>query len=222
MFTKQTFEQNIYMKMFRWAYIFLMINICFVMINIPFFIAVTSLAIDPRNIPLFLLSFLLVGPGIIASMGVIDVLKDRKDVDPVKEFFKKYKKFAFRGFSYGLLSILGLIIGLTDIFLFMKHPLGKWIVPFFIFLVFISLVISINSWYFQIRNPDGKMKEILQIAVFYSFRKWYVSLLNIVLLLLSFTVMLLKPQFGFILSFSLFLGLIYLNNRFLLVMKDEN
>ena len=51
MFTKQTFDNNIYMKIFRWLYILFIGNLGLLLVNIPFFIAVISLDIDPRNLP---------------------------------------------------------------------------------------------------------------------------------------------------------------------------
>lgn len=222
MFTKQTFDQNIYMRMFRWAYIFLMVNLCFVLVNLPFFIITTSVAIDPRNIPLFLIGFLLVGPGVIAGISVIDTLKEQKDVDPVKEYFKKYKQFGLRGFIYGLIYWFGLVIGVTDILFFSRFSFGKWILPFFILLVLITLAVSINSWYFQIRNPESKIKDVLRIAFFYTFRKWYVSFLNVILFIFALGVMLLKPQFGFTLSLSLFFGLMYLNSLMLFKLPTDS
>ena len=56
MFAKQRFDTNIYMKLFRWAYILLMGTLCFSLVNLPFFFATISLAIDVRNVLFFALS----------------------------------------------------------------------------------------------------------------------------------------------------------------------
>ncbi len=37
MFTKQTFDNNIYMKIFRWLYILFIGNLGLLLVNIPFF-----------------------------------------------------------------------------------------------------------------------------------------------------------------------------------------
>ncbi|MBO6454636.1 DUF624 domain-containing protein, partial [Enterococcus faecalis] len=46
---------------------------------------------------------------------------------------------------------------------------------------------------------------------YYGLRKWYVSCLNVFLLFSMFAMMFLKPQFGFVVTPVLFLGIIYLN-----------
>ena len=105
MFTKQTFDNNIYMKIFRWLYILFIGNLGLLLVNIPFFIAVISLDIDPRNLPLFVVTLLPIGAGMIALLGLIDTFKEEKELDPFKTFFQKFRQFGLRGF---LISLLGL------------------------------------------------------------------------------------------------------------------
>ncbi|MHC5249676.1 DUF624 domain-containing protein [Enterococcus sp. LJL90] len=211
MFKKQSFENNIYMKIFRWVYILLIGNLLFSLVNIPFFFAAVCLALDVRNIPLFALSLLFVGPATIALLHLIDRFKEEKDVEPVKEFFKGFRKLGIKGLIFWLIGWFGIIIGVTDMIFFAEIPQGQWLIPFFILLVTVALAITINSWYFQVRNPNSPFKDVLRMASYFALRKWYVSIVNVILFALIFVLMLLKPQFGFILTPALFMGIIYLN-----------
>ena len=214
MFAKQRFDTNIYMKLFRWAYILLMGTLCFSLVNLPFFFATISLAIDVRNVLFFALSLLFVGPGFVALFGMIDVFKEHKDVEPVKEFLRKYRQFGLRGFLYGLIGWGASVVCLADVYVFAKLPGGQWLIPLFLILMIIGLAVSINAWYYQVRNPQATMKDVLRLAFYMALKKWYASLLNLVLFAAIFAVMLLKPQFGFVITTSLFAGIMYLNLSF--------
>ena len=73
-----------------------------------------------------------------------------------------------------------------------------------------GLAIMLNAWYFQVRNPQASFKDVFRISVYYGLRKWYVSCLN-VFTILNVCNDVLKPQFGFVVTPVLFLGIIYLN-----------
>lgn len=211
MFKKQSFENNIYMKIFRWAYILLIGNLLFSIVNIPFFFAAICLALDVRNIPLFGLSLLFVGPAAISLLYLIDRFKEEKDVEPVKEFFRGFRRLGLKGLVFWLIGWFGIIVGIADMLFFADLPMGQWLIPFFLILILIALSVSINSWYFQVRNPESPFKDVLRMASYYALRKWYVSIINVILFALIFVLMILKPQFGFVLTPVLFLGIIYLN-----------
>lgn len=214
MFKKQSFESNIYMKLLRYVYIAFTSSLCFTLVNLPLFFAVIILAIDVRNIPVFALTLLFVGPGVTSLFYVLDNLFREKDVEPVITFFQGYKKFWVKGLLYGLIAWLSIIVLFSDIYIFAKLPWGKWLIPFFLVLSGLALSLSINCWYFQIRNPLSGIKDVLRLAFYWSLKKWYVSVLNIVLFTSIFILMVLKPQFGFVIVPSILLGIIYLNMSF--------
>lgn len=197
--------------MFRWAYIFLMGNLCLLIMNLPFSLASLILAIDVRNLAVFLFALLFFGPGMIALLAVINELKEEKDVAPVHFFFQSVKKFGARGLFYWLAGWFGTVVALSDILFFSKLSNGKWLIPFFLLALVLAIAFSINCWYFQIRNPENGIKDVARLAFYCTVKKWYFSILNVVLLLIILVLMILKPQFGFILTPSILAGLIYLN-----------
>lgn len=211
MLRKQTFDNNIYMKMFRWAYIFLLSSICFTLVTSPFFLSVVFLAVDSRNIVPFTVSLLFFGPAMGALFSVIDRFKLDQDVSPVRQFLIGYRRFGVRGLLMWLPSWLGSIIAVVDIFFFSKVTNGQWLIPFFLLVAIVGIALSINCWYFQVKNPRASIKDVVHLSIYYVFRKWYISLLNVLLYLLLPLLMLLKPQFGFLITPSLLAGLIYLN-----------
>lgn len=211
MLRKQTFDNNLYMKMFRWVYIFLLSSLCFTLVTLPFFLSVVFLAVDSRNIVPFTVSLLFFGPAMSALFTVVDRLKQEQDVSPVRQFFRGYQRFAIRGLFFWLPGWLGSIIAVVDIFFFSKVSNGQWLIPFFLLIAIVGIALSINCWYFQIKNPEASIKDVFNLSMYYVLKKWYISLLNVFLYVLIPLLMLLKPQFGFLITPSLLAGLIYLN-----------
>ena len=213
MFTKPTFENNLYMRIFRWLYIGFALNISFWVVNTPYTLTSMFLAVDPRNLLWFALALLLIGPSMISLLAAIDRFAEHKDIDPVKDFCYFLRTFAVRGFLYWLIGWLGSVIAIVDILFAVQFESGKWLVPFFLLLGMLSIALSINAWYFQVRNPKAAKKDVLRTALFFTLKKWPVSLLATCLFVAVFVALILKPQFGFTLFPVLFFGLLYLNLR---------
>lgn len=213
MFKKQTFETNIYMKMFRWAYIFLVGNLCFLLVNLPFFLAAITCELDIRNSLFFLVALLFFLPATLTLLAWVHSWYEQKDIDPAKEFFQLYKLCWKRGFVLGIFGWLGTLIAIVDIVFFLRldAAIGKWVLPFFFLLILFALALTINNFYFQVKNPQASVAQIYQTALYFTLKKWYLSLLNTALILTIPVVMVVKPQFGFTLVPALFVGIIYLN-----------
>lgn len=211
MFRKQTFDNNIYMKLIRWLYILLMINLGLTLTNLPFFFAANFLAIAPQNAVWFLLAFWCFGPSMLAALATLDAFKRDQDIEPFKAFFTNYTRFARAGWTYWTVGLVTVVVAFVDSRFFAKLPYGQWLLPFFLVLVIITFGVILNLFYFRIRNQELGFKEIFKISVYYALKKWYASLLNSCLMALIPLVMIVKPQFGFFLTPVLFLGIIYLN-----------
>ncbi len=211
MFTKPTFDNNIYMKIFQILYTALLANLCFWLMILPFSAAALLLDINLGNTFWFAVSSLWLGPGMISLMAFIDRWVSEKEMAPVKAFCFAVKSFGKRGFLYWLIGWGGIVMAIVDMRAFSYVTYGQWTYPFFIILGIFSIGLSINSWYFQVRNPHAKMKAVLMMSFYYLIRKWYLSMINIFLFLLVLGLIVIKPQVGLLLSPIVLTSLIYLN-----------
>ena len=210
MFKKQTFETNVYMKLFRLAYCFLAGNLCLLLVNLPFFLVVVTTAIDIRNSLIFLGSLFFFLP---AAMTIFAWFVEgiQENEVPVKTFFQLYRRAWKKSMYLGGPGYLVIVISFVDILFFMHQPIGKWLIPFFFLLIILAISLIANNFYLQVRNPEISIRKIYHVSFYYVLKKWYISLLNTILVFLLLIVMVVKPQFGFLLTPCLFLGLIYLN-----------
>ncbi|MBO0461622.1 DUF624 domain-containing protein [Enterococcus sp. DIV1298c] len=210
MFKKQTFETNVYMKLFRLAYSFLAGNLCIFLVNLPFFLVVVTTAIDSRNSLFLLGSILFFLPAILTTLACFANDIQGNDV-PVKTFFQLYRGLWKKSMYLGGPGYLVIVISYVDILFFIHQPMGKWVIPFFFLLIILAISLILNNFYLQVKNPKISIRKIYHVSLYYVLKKWYISLLNAVLLVLLLIVMVVKPQFGFLLTPNLFLGLVYLN-----------
>lgn len=158
------------------------------------------------------MSTLLFYPAIISMLAVMDRYRIDRDIAPFKNFFTiGLKQFGLKGFKYGVITTVILIILFSDIQLFYHLPFAKFSVPFLVVLCLSTIILAINMMYFRVRNPKASEKSIFRIAFYYLLRKWYVSLLTILLLGAMLATMVVKPQFGFLLTPALLIGIIFLN-----------
>ncbi|WP_139843788.1 DUF624 domain-containing protein [Candidatus Enterococcus clewellii] len=215
----RTFENNLYMKAFRWAYNLLIFNVLFTLLNLPLFLAFNLLAVDPRNTLFFLVALLPFGGAFAALLGSLEQFSLDKECEPVTVFFNQIRSFWLKGTAYWLVTLACLIVIFTDLLFFSATPWFQWISPLLFIVGVIGLGVFLNSSYFQIRNPLASSKDIYKISFFYTLKKWYLTGLNGLLLVAILGCMLLKPQLGYLLAPSLLGGLIYLNSRHLYKVK---
>ncbi|MGG5309297.1 DUF624 domain-containing protein [Enterococcus mundtii] len=210
MFKKQTFETNVYMKLFCLAYSFLAGNLCLLLVNLPFFLVVVTTAIDIRNSLFFLGSLFFFLPATMTTFAWFVEGVQENEV-PVKTFFQLYRSLWKKSMYLGGPGYLVIVISFVDILFFMDQQIGKWLIPFFFIFIILAINLIINNFYLQVKNPEISIRNIYHVSFYYVVKKWYISLLNTVLVFLLLVVMVIKPQFGFLLTPCLFLGLIYLN-----------
>lgn len=174
------------------------------------FLVVITTAIDIRNSLFFLGSILFFLPATMTTFAWFVEGIQENEV-PIKTFFQLYRSLWKKSMYLGGPGYLVIVISFVDILFFMHQPIGKWLIPFFFLLIILAISLIINNFYLQVKNPKISIRKIYHVSLYYVLKKWYISLLNAVLLVLLLIVMVVKPQFGFLLTPNLFLGLVYLN-----------
>lgn len=213
---EQRFDKNVYMEFFYWLYQSLASSLCFWCVNILYIAAAFLLSIDGRNVFSFIFYW---------SRLHRDDRYDRR-ISKRKKFFtstfvhKDVSPILAKGIFYWLFAWIVSVIMIFDCFFFIRFSYGKWLIPLFVLLACLSVSFSINCWYFQVRNPASKPNQVLRIAFYYTLKKWYVSLLDFLLLTSLFLFFFVKPQWCILLGPSIVFGLIYFNNRKLMRTMD--
>lgn len=208
---KERFQENIYMKLIGKCYYILALNLLLALLLLPLILAINLLAFDWRNLFWFMLTALPFGGGLLASFGTVSLFLQEDSSTPVKDFGKMLRRFFKPSFKYWLPVLLVVSIVTVDLIALAKHPDYFWISGILILLVVLTIGLFLNCCYFQVRNPMHNGKDVLRISFYYTFRKWYVSVINVLLFSLLVTAAIIKSSVGLLVLPYLFIILIYLN-----------
>lgn len=209
---KQTFDNNIYMKIINWIYQLLVANLGLLIVNFPFVCCSLFLALDIRNVFAFSLSMLLFGPAFYTLIAYLNQLREYKDIDrPFYTFIDLYKKWFVKGISNWLIPWIIINLLAVDAIFFYHFELLPIALPVLVIIGLGIIGYFLNFCYFNIRNEDKTHREIRLISIYYLLKKWYVVCVNFILIICYLVVQLIKPQFGLLITPVVFVGLIYLN-----------
>ncbi|GAA0181222.1 hypothetical protein SH2C18_37830 [Clostridium sediminicola] len=177
---KRQFGEGPIFTITNYLYWFLLGNIYFVLLNIPFIFIFITFMLNPQ--PGFTLFFLLasipIGPALIALLSSMGKIVREKDINFTKFFFKAYKTNFFEGIFYWLLYIITLTIVYIDI-IYVKTNFNSKILLILaqilgVFVVSLGLFIFpiISRFYF-------KVKDLLRISIKYFIKNIHIALTNL-------------------------------------------
>ena len=213
---RHDFMNNPFMKVMNWAYDVLVMSLLFALTNLPLVFCALFLAIDVRNLPFFLVALLPFGSASLAGLAVVNDFISKKGIAPAKDYARYLIKYFARGLAYWVPTLLVVIILVTDIVWNVMNPaLGRFLMPLLVILLLAVLGLVVNLLYLQVRNPDATKRAVWRLSVYYLAKRWYIALVNAVLVTAVPMLMIIKPQFGMVITPALLLLLIYLNCEFL-------
>ena len=204
-------DNNIYAKLFRMVYFFLIINVGFWLTTSPLFVLISLSALTLKNYYFFSLASLTLVPSIFAILKTLDLFINKEDVSFFKAYFKAFVSQFKKTFVYGLGLAMILTVCIVDIVFILEHPNFKLFLPFLILIMSMSTGVLLNQLYFSVRNPKQSEKAIWRIATYYGLKKWYITLLNVVILVVFLMALFLKPPVGFLILPSLLLFAVFWN-----------
>jgi uncharacterized membrane protein YesL len=163
---------------------FLMANIYFLLVNIPFiFIWLVSAQDVTSGINLYIIICALpIGPALTALYSVMGKLIREKDLDITKDFFRAYKNNFREGIFIWTVIVVMLSALYIDITLI---KVGTMLNILFLALGFI--IISLTFYIFPLISRFYLKKiDVLKLAFIYSIKKFHITILNWVLLVVLY------------------------------------
>lgn len=215
-------DNNIYANGFRMVYRLLMLNVYFTVTTSPLLIVLSISALTLTNWFFFMLASLTFVPSCLAVLKSLDKMIEEKELEVTRDYVRFFGQGFKRSFCYGGLFSLLVMIAVVDLVFVTRFPWFKGLLPVFVLLILLASGWLINTLYFYTRNPEQSSRNLVRVASFYVLKKWYVSLINVVLLGLLISALALKPPVGFLILPSLLLGAIYWNCSKLHQVGDAN
>jgi len=162
-------------------------NLYFLLMNIPLLLILTVVLSNDASLAQdwvtpIIICCIPIGPAATALLSVMGKLIREKDINITKDFFKAYKASFFQSLFFGALEIIIISILVMDIRFFNagRYPRALTI---FIFII-IAFILLMSLYVFPIISRFYlNTKYILKTAAYYTFRKFHITILNFVMLL---------------------------------------
>jgi len=213
--TKSFINNNVYATVFNVIYYFFMMNIYFGITNILFLIVVGTVPFDSEYIFIYAFSLIPTGPSFAALLSCLNKYHKEKELNITRDFFTSYRYFLKKTITVWLMSLIILTNIIYGYLFLLKTQYVVVFTPVIFLSFYIVLTTTINYFTFLVKNADSAINELLIISFFFTFKKFYIGILNIFIILsLFFTIILTTLSTIFFLS-SILMYLLYLNNNYL-------
>lgn len=213
-------QNNVCFNIFNTIYYFLMMNIYFGLTNALFLITVVTFTFKIQNVLIFAIALIPTGPSISALIYCLNKYNKEKLLNISSDFFTGYKVFFKKAISVWLVSLLLITILIIDLLFFMKTQYIGMFAPIIFIAFYVVLITAINYFYYLVKNENSSIKDLLKISFYFSLRKFYFGIVNLIIVLSLFFITPLMPVFAIVILPSIFIYLIYTNNTYLYKSKE--
>lgn len=166
----------------NYIFYFLVLNILFLLSNLPFLFFYFSVGLEETGqyLPFFLLCILPAAPAFCALIHSVMKLFEYKDIQPVREYKRGYKKNARQACVIGFIQLAVVFVLATNIRFFKHTPqLSAFAV---IFMILLAIVIVMTPFlYLLVVRYDMSNMQILKAALTIAIGKPIFTLGNIII-----------------------------------------
>lgn len=175
---------------------------------------VLLIATNPaRTWPLLALTAPLAGPALSAAFGVFSSYGEDGSVTVVRTFVGTWRRtfgraLVLAGLASGLITVLVL-----DIAFLWGHRVGAVAIPPLVMAACGAVVAAVTSLVIAQDRPRARLRQVLAVAVFATVRRWHLSAMSLVALLILAAAVVKAPAIGLGLALGPILYLLWANAR---------
>ena len=207
--------------MFGLVYTGLMVNVALVLANLPLAFFVFAVPDPLSSWPFFLLLSLTLAPSVAGAFGCFRAMKDDGPPRPLLAFWRSYRRNVLRSFVVGTVAGAVVAIVLLDLAVLGSNPFAPLIAPTFFVLGLSALAVTIAALAGFALYPQASAWPIVKASVYLAIKRWYFSVMALVLVGLIAAAVLLQPILGAFLAPSLLLFAVWSNAHFSFVRLVE-
>lgn len=180
----KTNRNNLLYDTLNYIYYVIGLNVCFLLSNILFIVAMFTVKLEFQNTIFFIIALIPTGPSITALFSVVGKFIREKQINPFKDYIKAYKLNFSDSMRIWLVQIVLLLIVILDV-RYMIISKNEILVALFKPLMFICLIVITISIYIYIILSRFKlsMKDLIVVSVIYTFKKLPLSMISLFVLL---------------------------------------
>lgn len=178
----------------------MLINVCFIITSLPFFLAYIFVIPSFYNLLIFGIAALPMGASLAATFGVCRKFMADKELAIVSQFFKDYKT-NFKSATH-FWSIQLMMMGIFSLNYRYVTQTGNMRILFPLYLIGIFITLLLSCYAFPILSRfEMKIKHLYLVSFSCLFRYYKVTLLNIAIIIAA---ILTSMQFSFMITLLIF------------------
>lgn len=173
------------------------------------------LATDPaRSWPLLALVAPLCAPAVVGVFAIMAGFSQDRAATPVRTFVRAWRAALRRSLAIGAMASGALVVLGVDIAWAWGRPAGAVVIPILAVLIVLAVCATMLSLVVLAERPAVRLRDALRASLYLAVRRWYLSAVSLVVLLLLMQVVATRPAIGLGLVTSPLLYVVWANSRF--------
>jgi len=198
------------------------LNLMFLSTNLILTLALIFLRLTPENSFYFLLGVIPTGPSISAMFACFNKISREKDISLFRDYLKFYKKTFKKSIKIWVISCVLVYIIILNINLLLDTTIIALLMPAYVILVAFIISITIAVFYLFSKADANSVVDIIKKSMYFSVKRSHISLCNVVIFLLWFFVIFIRPLLGIVIMPSIIIFLMSKNTEFVFTHKPMN
>lgn len=169
---------------------------------------------DPaRSWPLLALVAPLCAPAVVAAFALLASIT-RPKAGVVREFGRVWLASWRRAMTLGAMAVAALVVLGVDVRWAWGRQIGAVAIPVLVTLMVLVLATGVVALVALAERPTARLREVLRYSVYLALRRWYLTAVSLLALLLLAMVFASRPAIAVGLAASPLLYVVWANSRF--------
>ncbi|WP_129669048.1 ferredoxin-NADPH reductase [Phytoactinopolyspora endophytica] len=216
--------QSTYENIFGTVYVGLMVNLLLVVTCSPLLVALAIVRDPVASWPFFLALSCVCAPALAGAFGCFKALGDDDGSAVLRPFWRAYRSAARRALGVWAAGSAIVAVLLVDGVVLARTAWGGALVPFFVTTSALVVAVVVGAVVMVVERPDARLRELVRPSIYLLARRWYLVVMNLVVLTLAVGIALLKPAIGLLVVCSPLLYVVWANTRYALapILPDDH
>ncbi|TDE98827.1 DUF624 domain-containing protein [Occultella glacieicola] len=197
------------------AYLVVMTNVALVLGSLP--LVVLLVTTDPvSSWPVLAVAAVAATPAVTAAFAVFRQYTLTRGVEVVRTFCRAWVRHLRRSLAVGtLLCTTAVVLG-VDVVAISGTRLGAVATPLLVVLCVLATLTALLTLVASVERPDARLRDVLKASLYLGVRRWYLTLVSLVVLGLLATLFALHPAVALGLASTPLLYAAWANSRYTL------
>jgi uncharacterized membrane protein YesL len=207
-------RQETFETIFGYVYTALMVNVALILANLPLAVMVFAVPDPLASWPFFMLLSLTLAPSLAGAFGAFKAMREDGPPRPVLAYCRSYRRNAGRSFIVGAATAVIVSAMLFNLALFGANPYAPLFAPSLVMVGAAVLAVAVTAIAGFALYERVSALAIVKASIYLAIKRWYFSVMGLVLTGLVAAAVLVQPVLGAFLVPSVLLFAVWSNAHF--------